>query len=214
MNDPTDQHGDASSDQVVKATHPERAAVAIIALRVFFHIRETFRHIKRINPKLPVLVRAHWDEEREELFSEGVTEVIQPEFEGAIETIRHALVHLGVPGIQMEAYLDGLRRQRYSKILQKWIEREDPFHNLQKLQQVKLEVNSPLLGSTLRDCNLRGRLGISVIQVERHSGEEIVNPPPDLKLEVGDLLLVMGSPTQLVEFIEMSKCVEVDTRRD
>jgi len=202
-------YGDASSREVVKATHPESAAVAIIALRVFFHIREAFHHIHKINPELPVLVRAHWDEEREELFREGVTEVIQPEFEGAIETIRHTLVHLGVPGIQMETYLDGLRRQRYSKVLQEWIQREDPFHNLHKLQQVALSESSPLVGSTLRDCNLRGQLGISVIQVSRASGEEIVNPPPDLKLEVDDKLLVMGTPTQLIEFIEMSKSVDV-----
>ena len=202
--------GDASSERVVKAAKPETASVAIIALRVFFHIRESFRHMKRLNPKLPVLVRAHWDEEREELFKEGVSEVIQPEFEGAIETIRHALVHVGVPAIQMETYLDSLRRQRYGKFVQEWMEREDPFHKTHKLQEIELPEHSPLRGISLNDCNLRGELGISVIQIERKNGDQIVNPPADVVLEAGDHLMVMGTPTQLIEFIEMSKSVEVE----
>jgi len=62
--------------------------LAVIALPDFFHSRRAFRNFKRLNPKLPAVVRAHWDEERQQLFREGVTEVIQPEFEGSIEMIR------------------------------------------------------------------------------------------------------------------------------
>jgi CPA2 family monovalent cation:H+ antiporter-2 len=204
-------YGDASSFQITQATHPERAALAVIALRVFFHIRETFHNVKRINPDLPVLVRAHWEEEREQLFREGVSEVIQPEFEAAIEMIRHTLVHVGVSPLQMESYLDGFRQKRYGNTVRQWLQREDPFHKLQRLQEVQLPENSPLIGHSLRECNIRDRLGVSVIQVQRKSGESLVNPPADLVLESGDKLLVMGSATQLVELIEMSHSTNVES---
>ncbi|MBI1729612.1 cation:proton antiporter [Candidatus Acetothermia bacterium] len=203
--------GDASSFQITQATHPERAVLAVIALRVFFHIRETFHNVKRINPDLPVLVRAHWEEEREQLFREGVSEVIQPEFEAAIEMIRHTLVHVGVSPLQMESYLDSLRQQRYGSTLRQWLQREDPFHKLQRLQEITLPDHSPLVGNSLRGCNIRDRLGVSVIQVQRKSGETFVNPPADLVLESGDKLLVMGSATQLVEMIEMSRSTNVES---
>lgn len=198
-------YGDAANERVCHAAHPDKAALAVIALPDAFHARQAFRNLKRLNPNLPIIVRAHWDEEREELFREGVTEVIQPEFEGSIEMIRHALAHVGVPPLDMESYLHQLRQQRYSTLLQEWLHREDPSHRLQKIQEVEIPEGSALAGCSLAGCQLRERTGISVIQVRRKNSEIIPNPSADTVLEAGDRVMVMGSPSQLITFIEMNR---------
>lgn len=198
-------YGDAANERVCRAAHPEAAAFAMISLPHAFHARQAFRNLRRLNPNLPIIVRAHWDEEREELFREGVTEVIQPEFEGSIEMIRHALTHAGLPALDMESYLHQLRQQRYSTLLQQWLQREDPSHRLQKIQEVEIPEGSALAGCSLASCQLRERTGVSVIQVRRKNGEITPNPSADTVLETGDRVMVIGSPRQLIAFIEMNQ---------
>lgn len=198
-------YGDAASEAVCRAAHPETASIAVIALPDFFHARQAFRNLKHLSPNLPILVRAHWGREREELFREGVTEAIQPEFEGSIEMIRHALVTLGVPAMEMESYLSELRQRRYSNLLREWLQREDLAHKTQKLQEIRIEQGSPFASRTLRECRLRERTGVSVIEIRRTDGRLVSNPSPEETLSPGDRVLVMGAPTQLIEFIEMNR---------
>ncbi len=200
--------GDAAQEPVLRAARPEGAALAVLALPDFPHARGAVRHLRALNPALPVIARAHWDEEREELFREGVTEVIQPEFEGAIELIRHALLHVGVPALELEGYLHELRQQRYSALLQQWLQREDPHRRLQKVQEVEIPRGSPLAGRSLRECQIRERTGVTVLQIRRRRGQTLVNPPPETVLEPGDRVLVLGTPAQIVEFIEMGRACE------
>ncbi len=198
-------YGDAANEGVCRAAQPKQASLAVIALPDSFRARQAFHNLKRLSPKLPIIVRAHWDEEREELFRVGVTEVIQPEFEGAMEMIRHALLHLEIPALEMESYLHELRQQRYSQLLQEWLQREDPFHKLQKIQEIEIPEGSSLVGLSLRDAKVRERTGVSVLHVRRKDGSTISNPAPETILLAGDRVLVLGSPSQLIEFIEMNR---------
>lgn len=199
--------GDASHEPVLHATHPEQARLTVLALPDFLRAKGAFRYLRARNPALPVLARAHWDEEREELFREGVAEVIQPEFEGAIELIRHALLHVGVPAMEMEEYLHELRQRRYGVLLQEWLRREDPHGRLQKVQEVEIPRESPLAGRSLRESQIRERTGVTVLQIRRRKGQTVLNPPPETVIEPGDRVLVLGTPTQIVEFIELSRCL-------
>jgi CPA2 family monovalent cation:H+ antiporter-2 len=198
-------YGDAANERVCHAAHPDTATLAVIALPDAFHARQAFRNLKRLNPQLPIIARAHWDEEREALFREGVTEVIQPEFEGSIEMIRHALAHVGIAALDMESYLHQLRQQRYSRLLQEWLQREDPTGKLQKIQEVEISAGGAFSGHSLRECQIRERTGVSVIQVRHKAGEITANPSPDTVLHPGDRVVVMGSPSQLIEFLEMNR---------
>ncbi len=199
--------GDAAHEPVIAAARPERARLAVLALPDFPRAKGAFRHLRARNPSLPVLARAHWDEEREELFREGVSEVIQPEFEGAIELIRHALLHAGVPALELEEYLHELRQRRYGALLQEWLQREDPHGRLQKVQEVEIPRESPLVGRSLRECQIRERTGVTVLQIRRRKGQTVLNPPPETVIEPGDRVLVLGTPTQIVEFLELSRCL-------
>jgi TrkA domain protein len=69
------------------------------------------------------------------------------------------------------------------------------------LEWLTLEEGSPLAGQNLTESRIRLQTGASVIAVLR--GEEsISNPPPDLRFEPGDTLVVLGRREQVERFLE------------
>lgn len=59
------------------------------------------------------------------------------------------------------------------------------------LVEATISYNSPLLGRTLRDVDLRGRYGLDVIAIWRRGGS-IVEKIGDIRLRLGDDLLIQG----------------------
>jgi TrkA domain protein len=64
-----------------------------------------------------------------------------------------------------------------------------------EIDWVTLEEDSPMVGSTLGQSQLRKKTGASVIAVMR-DGDAIPNPDVNLEFEAGDTLLVIGSPEE------------------
>lgn len=61
-----------------------------------------------------------------------------------------------------------------------------------------------MFGRSLRDLNLRARLGLNVMAIKR--GEDvIVNPGPDEVIQAGDFLVVMGDAGSLRRLNEMER---------
>lgn len=197
--------GDATYETVLREAAPERALLVVIALPDFYNARQAFRTLQGLNATVPIVARAHWGPEREQLFREGITDVIQPEFEGAIEMVRHTLMHADVASLEVEGYIRETRQQRYGRLVQSWLQREDPGHRAHKLQEVPLSEGSPLAGHSLASCQVREHFGVSVLAIRRRSGELVSNPSPDTVFQAGDRVLVMGTPSQMIEFAEMSR---------
>jgi K+/H+ antiporter YhaU regulatory subunit KhtT len=63
-------------------------------------------------------------------------------------------------------------------------------------EKVRVGAGAEVCGRSLRELNLRVRIGASVIGIERE-GRAIVNPTADEKLEAGDVVLVLGDDEQL-----------------
>lgn len=59
--------------------------------------------------------------------------------------------------------------------------------------QVVIGEGSPLVGSTLKESGFRARYGAAVIAIHR-AGEAVAGKLGDIRLRVGDLLLVLGNP--------------------
>ncbi len=65
-----------------------------------------------------------------------------------------------------------------------------------ELMSIHLNQQSPVVGKTIQDTDLRKLTGASIVAVKR-AGTSIVNPVPSLKLTAGDELLLVGGPVQL-----------------
>jgi CPA2 family monovalent cation:H+ antiporter-2 len=63
-------------------------------------------------------------------------------------------------------------------------------------EKIKVAPASEVCGKSLRDINLRARVGGSVISIERH-GSTRVNPTAEDTLEAGDVVLALGDDDQL-----------------
>mgnify|MGYP000232905650 FL=1 len=60
----------------------------------------------------------------------------------------------------------------------------------------EISVSTRLEGRTLRDLDLRGRFGVSVLLIRR-DGQLLISPPAETVLRAGDVLVVVGENRQL-----------------
>jgi monovalent cation:H+ antiporter-2, CPA2 family len=65
------------------------------------------------------------------------------------------------------------------------------------LEMMEIGANSPAAGKLIREIELRRLTGASIVGIERHRGERIINPDPDEELQAGDQVLLLGTQGQL-----------------
>ncbi|MDR4466083.1 MAG: cation:proton antiporter [Nitrospira sp.] len=103
-------YGDASHRELLMKARVEDASLIIVALPEIEPARLVVSRIRAINPKVPILSRAHGQAEAGKLAAVGSTEVIQPEVEAAATLIRHALNWFAVPKDHILDYVERYRQ--------------------------------------------------------------------------------------------------------
>ncbi len=68
----------------------------------------------------------------------------------------------------------------------------------------RVEADSPLAGRSIRESEVRGRTGASIIAILR-GGDARPNPDPSAVVEAGDTLMVVGDREQVGRFRAMAK---------
>jgi CPA2 family monovalent cation:H+ antiporter-2 len=163
-----------------------------------------------LTPDLDVVVRANQDKDIELLYQLGAKEVVQPEFEASLELSSHLLGGVGLPLPVIQREVQQIRNSRYLEL-----RAERPSYQVSReLKKATQEMNSkwyplpensPILGMTLEETNLRRLTGVSLMAIKRTSGEEIDYPDGKTVLEAGDRLLVVGATEELAAFDELAK---------
>jgi K+/H+ antiporter YhaU regulatory subunit KhtT len=64
---------------------------------------------------------------------------------------------------------------------------------LQRIQELRVEADSPMIGKSLGEVQFRSRTGGTVLVVQRHT-KEIVAPEADTIIQAGDVLTVIAPP--------------------
>ena len=70
-----------------------------------------------------------------------------------------------------------------------------------RMKEVLVPDNSAWMGRSLADLDLRRQHGVSVIGIQR-GAERLISPRPDMVVQPGDVLLVIGSPLAILDFME------------
>ncbi|MEL6384444.1 MAG: cation:proton antiporter [Cyanobacteria bacterium J06626_18] len=109
-------YGDADAEQVLEKTHLETAKALAIALPDPISTRLLLQHALSRSPHLDIIARSHSDKEIDLLTQLGAREVVQPEFEAAMELGSHLLKTLGEDGEEIQHVLEGIRGDRYRSI--------------------------------------------------------------------------------------------------
>ncbi|MEA5502635.1 cation:proton antiporter [Halotia wernerae UHCC 0503] len=108
--------GDADSELVLEKIHLETAKALAIALPDPASSRLLLQRALAIAPELDVIARSHHNSEIDLLTQMGAKEVVQPEFEAALELGAHLLATLGEPVNQIRTVITDIRTDRYRSI--------------------------------------------------------------------------------------------------
>lgn len=108
-------YGDASHRELLTKARAEDASLIIVALPEIEPATLAVSRIRAVNPKVPILARAHGRAEAERIAAVGATEVIQPEVEASATLIRHALNWFAVPKEHILAYVERYRKSMETK---------------------------------------------------------------------------------------------------
>jgi CPA2 family monovalent cation:H+ antiporter-2 len=130
----------------------------------------------------------------------GATEVVPEVIEGSLMLGSHALVLLGVPVARVVRRVREARDQRY-RLLRGYfhgtgdedLSPEGESH--ERLHSVPIDAGARAIGRRLVDLGLQA-MGAEVTAVRRR-GIRGADPSPEMKLQVGDVIVLRGVPESL-----------------
>lgn len=201
--------GDASSVLVLERANLPQAKAMAIALPDPMATRLTLNRALSLAPELDITVRAHGNAEIDVLYQLGAQEVVQPEFEASLEMGAHLLLKLGDSTFEVQQVVNRYRTGRYRDILPERAEywgATDLEFAVEGLPRrwYELQSDSPLVGLSLAQANIRRLTGATIMAIERH---KYLNryPTGERMLEAGDRLLVVGNSEAHTAFAMLLK---------
>ena len=108
--------GDADSELVMEKAYLNRAKAIAIALPDPSSTRMLLKSAREINPNIDIVARSHSDKEIDLLTKMGAAEVVQPEFEAALEMGRQILSTLGEDDLEVSSAVQEIRTDRYLSV--------------------------------------------------------------------------------------------------
>jgi len=203
-------YGNSVSLHVLETAGVSHAQGMAIALPDPASIRLCLKRALELCPELDTVVRATQDKNIEVLYQLGAKEVIQPEFEASLEMANHLLIAVGllpdlvqqkIQEIRQNHYLD-LRPERSPAEVSRYLQKVTRDLNR---RWYDLPANSPLIGMSLEEVNMRYLTGVSLMAIRRADGEEIDYPNHQTTFLLGDRLLVVGSNQELNALIAFAE---------
>ncbi len=134
-----------------------------------------------LNPNLTIVAQAVSDSAAQKLYRAGADRVVSP----------YAMAGHRMAGLLVRpyvvAFLDATLR---SPDLELWLE------------EIRVAEHSPLVGKTLAEADIRARSGANVLAIAR--GDRQVDWSPKLRIQAGDVLIVLGRREQLLALARMA----------
>jgi CPA2 family monovalent cation:H+ antiporter-2 len=189
--------GDISSPEILRAAGLDRARVIVFVISDPGATRCGVRIARQRNRDVSIIVRTRYVSEIDELYSLGANQVIPEEFETSIEIFTRTLAEFHVPRNVIDTQGHMIRSERYG-MLRGRPKGPRPMEKLSALltagtaETFLVSEGCPASGKTLRDLDLRGQTGATVIAVVR--GEQpFISPSPDFRIEEDDILVLVAN---------------------
>jgi monovalent cation:H+ antiporter-2, CPA2 family len=202
-------YGNAGSLYVLEKAALATAACMAIALPDPMSSRLSLKRALEISPNLDVVVRASKPTDVDSLYQLGAKEVVQPELEASLELSAHVL-KVGTEASIVQQVVQDIRNSRYAAL-----QSDRPVAAIaREVKAATSDLNSrwylmpedsPLLGMTLEEMDIRQLTGATLMAIRRPGGGEIDYPQDDNTLEPGDRVLLIGSDAEIAAFDELAK---------
>jgi CPA2 family monovalent cation:H+ antiporter-2 len=204
--------GDATSKEVLEAAGLRHARLVLVTTPDLAITRTIVQHAKQINESVRIVARAEGPDEVETLRGLGVYQVVQPEFEAAIEMTRQGLIHFDLPVQRINEYADRVRQKHNTTSDLSFLDQLRNSEAQVDLGWVTVAPGSPLDGATLGEAGIRAKTGASVVSVWRQ-GKHVPNPDANYKLSAGDVAGVMGTVLQRAAFEAIAGPVDSEEQK-
>ena len=197
-------YGDASRRVVLNAAGIKNCKAVIITYaddrassKVLTVVRETYTD-------LPVIVRTADESSIALLQKEGATEVVPEVLEGSLMLGSHALMVLGIPLGRIVKKIRSFRSERYAMFrgyFKGSSDISDDFSGQEQLELHSIEVkrNPLLMGSMLENIRFED-FNIQIQYLRRPNMLENIDPRPDIILDDGDILVILGLQQNINHF--------------
>lgn len=199
-------YGDATRREILEHAGIESAEVVVFAISDLEAVRRAIRLARELNPDVLIIVRTRLVGEIEDLHRSGANEVIAEEFETSIEIFTRVLEHYHIPRNVIRAETRALRGEGY-RMLRSPAQTQLPQSFLDLLaagttEVFRLDDEHRAVGRSLRELDVRHHTGATIIAVVR--GERPwPNPDPDMRLEAGDHLVLVGSHAEIEKAFDL-----------
>lgn len=203
--------GDASNSDILLHAGLTRARALVVTLPNQNATELVVGTARGLAPDLAIVARAGSLPGVARLHKLGARHVINPEVEGGLEIVRHALLELDYPVSKLSAFVDAARREAYAG---RFDGIDDTAESIRALDQLLTAVRgvdiawmavpptSALAGATLGSTRLRTTTGASVVAIMRNR-EVIPNPSAATTLAAGDLLGLIGTAEEQAAVAEL-----------
>lgn len=194
--------GDAANSEVLDFAGLNRARALVVTLPNEASAEMVVAAGRQLAPHLPIIARAATHSGVERLAELGAQYVIHPELEGGLEVLRHTLLALNYPPLEVQQYADIVRRDQYEASLNSSLEKYRVLDQLLsavrgiEVAWVPLEPGSRAIDQTLATLNVRAKTDAAVIAVLR-AGHVLANPKSAMRFQAGDMVGLIGDAEQV-----------------
>ncbi|MGZ5032709.1 MAG: cation:proton antiporter domain-containing protein [Usitatibacter sp.] len=193
-------YGDASRREVLVAAALSRATAVVVSFADTSKALAILAHVRELRPDVPVIVRTFDDTDVERLKRAGAAEIVAEVVEGSLMLATQTMMQLGVPLNRVLRRLREVRQERY-QLMRGFFpgvtDEEQADAEQPRLRTILIGASGASVGRTLASLNLDA-LEVQVTAVRR-TGSREVNPSPELRVQAGDVLVLLGTQQNLAK---------------
>jgi len=193
--------GDAAKRETLMAAGISRASVVVITYADTEAALRAMSMVRSCRPDVPVVVRTADEVDLDRLREAGAAEVVPEAVESSLMLASHALALVGVPLPRILKRIREIRAERYH-LLRGVYRGGEHLHEeaLEERQQIRLHsvtlnAGANAIGKCLADLCLQEH-GVEISALRRHR-VRLVDPEPGMRLAQDDVLVLLGTPSQL-----------------
>jgi CPA2 family monovalent cation:H+ antiporter-2 len=199
-------YGDATNEKVLEHANVSGARAVVIAISDPLATRRITAMVRKMSPKVHIIVRTRYLKEMGPLLEMGASEVIPEEFETSIEIFARVLKRYLVPRDRIDSITSELRSEGYEALRRMangyaLSDLNVPAWNME-INTISVKEGSAVAGKTIKELELRKKHGVTILLVKR--GDEVIyNPGADTLLLSGDIVLAFGEPGKLSQAVAL-----------